>query len=422
MTKRLLIDAEFPDSAPRALGRVSVTLVGGSAGAVVGNRVVADPVVVTLDADGHAELDLATNDVEVTEPATSFYRVTLLGSSPTISRALRLTDDLPAEVSWTDPDIAVDDPAIPSPSVSADYVNVPGAGSLTNYLAESASLSLGETSSTAYRGDRGKAAYDHSQAVGNPHGTAVADVSGLPEALATKVPLSAIDAAGDLLVGTADNAVGRLAIGAARKVLTSDGSTASWATAAGPSPAMFPVAVGQWFANPHDAVYAQATTLNRVLYVPMWVPADVSAVDGIQIEVTTVGAAGAVVRLGLHAPHATTKFPDARMIDGGTVDATSGGGAAGVRSLTITPTAVTPNSLVYVSVVSQGAIATLRYANSGIWLLAMGVPSATNTDVMRTTSGHGWFEPGVAGGFGATASPTYSTSTVAQVLVGLRRA
>ena len=39
------------------------------------------------------------------------------------------------------------------------------------------SLALGETSSTAYRGDRGKTAYDHSQiTTGNPHGTTAADV------------------------------------------------------------------------------------------------------------------------------------------------------------------------------------------------------------------------------------------------------
>lgn len=35
---------------------------------------------------------------------------------------------------------------------------------------------LGETSSTAYRGDRGKIAYDHSQKTGNPHGTTKADL------------------------------------------------------------------------------------------------------------------------------------------------------------------------------------------------------------------------------------------------------
>ena len=44
------------------------------------------------------------------------------------------------------------------------------------YAEISASLALGETSSTAYRGDRGKTAYDHSQITGNPHGTTKSDV------------------------------------------------------------------------------------------------------------------------------------------------------------------------------------------------------------------------------------------------------
>ena len=40
-------------------------------------------------------------------------------------------------------------------------------------------LELGETSDSAYRGDRGKTAYDHSQKTGNPHGTTIGDISGL---------------------------------------------------------------------------------------------------------------------------------------------------------------------------------------------------------------------------------------------------
>jgi hypothetical protein len=44
------------------------------------------------------------------------------------------------------------------------------------YVEISASLALGETSATAYRGDRGKTAYDHSQATGNPHGTVPSDI------------------------------------------------------------------------------------------------------------------------------------------------------------------------------------------------------------------------------------------------------
>lgn len=47
----------------------------------------------------------------------------------------------------------------------------------TAYAEISASLALGETSSTAYRGDRGKTAYDHSQLTsGNPHNVTKSDV------------------------------------------------------------------------------------------------------------------------------------------------------------------------------------------------------------------------------------------------------
>lgn len=51
----------------------------------------------------------------------------------------------------------------------------------SQYVEISPSLALGETSSTAYRGDRGKTAYDHSQITsGNPHGTTAAQVGAAP--------------------------------------------------------------------------------------------------------------------------------------------------------------------------------------------------------------------------------------------------
>lgn len=46
----------------------------------------------------------------------------------------------------------------------------------TTYIEISKSLALGETSLTAYRGDRGKIAYDHSQTTGNPHNTSLSDL------------------------------------------------------------------------------------------------------------------------------------------------------------------------------------------------------------------------------------------------------
>ena len=45
-------------------------------------------------------------------------------------------------------------------------------------------VALGETSSTAYRGDRGKEAWDHAGTTGNPHGTEIGEIPGLADALA----------------------------------------------------------------------------------------------------------------------------------------------------------------------------------------------------------------------------------------------
>lgn len=46
----------------------------------------------------------------------------------------------------------------------------------TGYVEISQSLSLGETAQTAFRGDHGKLAFEHSQSSGNPHGTTAEDI------------------------------------------------------------------------------------------------------------------------------------------------------------------------------------------------------------------------------------------------------
>lgn len=51
----------------------------------------------------------------------------------------------------------------------------------TQYVEISASLALGETSSTAYRGDRGKQAYDHISRTDNPHGVTYSQVGAAAE-------------------------------------------------------------------------------------------------------------------------------------------------------------------------------------------------------------------------------------------------
>ena len=60
----------------------------------------------------------------------------------------------------------------------------------SQFVEISKSLALGETSSTAFAGDKGKTAYDHSQITeGNPHGTTASDI-GAAEASHTSVNAS----------------------------------------------------------------------------------------------------------------------------------------------------------------------------------------------------------------------------------------
>lgn len=55
----------------------------------------------------------------------------------------------------------------------------------SSFVGMSSSLALGETSATAYRGDRGKTAFDHSQIVtGNPHAVTFSQLGGKPTTIA----------------------------------------------------------------------------------------------------------------------------------------------------------------------------------------------------------------------------------------------
>lgn len=58
----------------------------------------------------------------------------------------------------------------------AEDVNLTYRWTGSAYVEISPSIALGETSSTAYRGDRGKIAYDHTLVNGNPHNTQIADI------------------------------------------------------------------------------------------------------------------------------------------------------------------------------------------------------------------------------------------------------
>lgn len=179
-------------------------------------------------------------------------------------------------------------------------------------------------------------------------------------------------------------------------------------------------AINDYWTQPHGGITTGTPSVNRLLFVPFWVPVGVTQVDQIAFEVTTV-AATSLARLGLYLPDSNNK-PGTRIIDGGTVDTSSGGGAAGVRTLSITATAVTPDSLIYVAYVPQTASAVIRLAASGESLRTLGYPSSLTVDVFRDVSTSSWIEASVSGALPSTATPTLLANMGAGTpLVALRR-
>jgi len=71
--------------------------------------------------------------------------------------------------------------------LSSDNFTTAEKTKLSGIEAQATRLLLGETSTTAYRGDRGKTAYDHSQTTGNPHNTQISDITNLQTTIDAKV-------------------------------------------------------------------------------------------------------------------------------------------------------------------------------------------------------------------------------------------
>jgi len=115
----------------------------------------------------------------------------------------------------------------------------------STYAVTSSSLALGETLTTAYYGDKGKTAYDHSQATGNPHSATTADINDstdkryVTDTQQTRVNTAASTGADGYLTSTDWNTFnGKLGLADVRFAFVSDSGTtytvpASSVTAAG---------------------------------------------------------------------------------------------------------------------------------------------------------------------------------------------
>ena len=136
------------------------------------------------------------------------------------------------------------------------------------YVEISPSLALGETSSTAYRGDRGKTAYDHSQLKDgtNPHATTFANIASKPTTLSGYGITDAKIASGTITLGS--NSITPLtsssSLDATKLTGTATINTTGKATTAGTADALKGVTATATELNILDGATLTTTELNYV--------------------------------------------------------------------------------------------------------------------------------------------------------------
>ncbi len=171
--------------------------------------------------DGTFTVTLYTVDIEdafiryaVVPPSGDTFNIDIAADSPTTLEALReqgslanaeLTDVLAAVATAIEvhADVIASDTVLGHVKVDGTTVTIDGDGTISAAGGGGGGgLTLGETSVTAYRGDRGKTAFDHTSLTNNPHGVTKAQV-GLGSANDTSdadKPVSTLQAAADAAV------------------------------------------------------------------------------------------------------------------------------------------------------------------------------------------------------------------------------
>lgn len=223
------------------------------------------------------------------------------------------------------------------------------------------------------------------------------------------IPLSIIDAKGDLIVGSAADTAVRLPPGTDGHVLTLDSAQAAgvkWAAAAGGSgfaPVVKPRA-GQYVqAGAIDVIRSsKAATLNA-MYLRPFVLTDAATLVAMAFELTN-STVGAVARLGIYASDSDL-LPDARIVDFGQFTADT----SGLRAVTGLSQALSANTLYWAAICAQVAAPNMRHsAGFNPWVASTALPTGT---------GAGWnsayVETGVSGALPANTGVLVSTDAPA---------
>lgn len=225
------------------------------------------------------------------------------------------------------------------------YVEVGGGG-----------VALGETSSTAYRGDRGKTAYDHSQLTsGNPHAVTKGEVGLGNVTNDVQIPKSLVDAKGDLLIGTSNDTPNRLAVGTNNMVLMADSRESSGLKWVNEPVLPYEFANNDWrlLSYGHGTGYSSgspssssANTNNHVQYTPFLIERVTKTTDLALYCVTANAGASAVLRMGIYSDN--NGRPGTIVQDAGTASINT----TGLKQLTFTEITLEPGRY-WVAIVAQ---------------------------------------------------------------------
>lgn len=182
--------------------------------------------------------------------------------------------------------------------------------------------------------------------------TVKARLDALDTTVAAKVPASLVDAAGDLLVGSAADTVARLAMGTASQVLqVNSGATGlEYATPSSgggfAGPILMSGTYAAWSGNPTTMAVGISAAASGTFWTPFPISRSVT-VDRIGVHVTTDGGPSSTLRMGIYSA-AAGGGPGALVLDAGTVSCNG----TGFKEITVSQ-ALTPG-LVWLCAVRQG--------------------------------------------------------------------